>query len=88
MTPITALFGPALNRDTVGNVQKDGFRLCRVENIYLDVVKAIEGQSNILSQDPHPFSQRSGDCGFEPANPLQAAETGVKWDRPLTVQRW
>jgi D-galactarolactone cycloisomerase len=37
-----AQFGPALNRDTVGNVQKAGFRLCRVENVYLDVVKSIE----------------------------------------------
>jgi phosphatidylethanolamine/phosphatidyl-N-methylethanolamine N-methyltransferase len=42
MTPITARFGPALNRDTVGNVEKAGFRLERVENVYLDVVKAIE----------------------------------------------
>ena len=42
MTPIAAQFGPALNRDTVGNVQKAGFRLYRVENIYLDVVKVIE----------------------------------------------
>jgi ubiquinone/menaquinone biosynthesis C-methylase UbiE len=42
MTPITARFGPALNRDTVGNVQKAGFHLRRVENVYLDVVKAIE----------------------------------------------
>ena len=42
MTPITARFGPALNRDTVGNVQKAGFRLRRVENVYLDIVKAIE----------------------------------------------
>src|SRR5579863_4162494 len=42
LTPITTRFGPALNRDTVGNVQKAGFRLHRVENIYLDVVKAIE----------------------------------------------
>ena len=44
MTPITTRFGPALNRDTVGNVQKAGFRLHRVENIHLDVVKAIEAR--------------------------------------------
>lgn len=43
MTPLTRKFGPELNRDTVGNVQKAGFRLRRVENIYLDVVKTIEG---------------------------------------------
>ena len=42
MTPIVRRFGPELNRDTVGNVQKAGFRLRRVENVYLDVVKAIE----------------------------------------------
>jgi ubiquinone/menaquinone biosynthesis C-methylase UbiE len=42
MTPLSRRFGPDLNRDTVGNVQKAGFRLVRVENVYLDVVKAIE----------------------------------------------
>ena len=42
MTPIAAQFGPVLNRDTVANVQKAGFHLRRVENVYLDVVKAIE----------------------------------------------
>lgn len=45
MTPVTARFGPALNRDTVGNVQKAGFHLTRVENVYLDVVKAIEAKT-------------------------------------------
>jgi ubiquinone/menaquinone biosynthesis C-methylase UbiE len=42
MSQLTKRFGPELNRDTVGNVQKAGFRLRRVENIYLDVVKMIE----------------------------------------------
>jgi ubiquinone/menaquinone biosynthesis C-methylase UbiE len=42
MTPICRRVGPELNRDTVGNVQKGGFRLRRVENVYLDVVKIIE----------------------------------------------
>lgn len=42
LTPLTRRFGPALNRDTVGNVEKAGFRLSRVENVYLDVVKIIE----------------------------------------------
>ena len=42
MTPLTRRIGPSLNRDTVGNVQKSGFRLSRVENVYLDVVKIIE----------------------------------------------
>lgn len=34
--------GPDLNRDTVGNVFKAGFRLRREENVYLDIVKIIE----------------------------------------------
>lgn len=42
MTPLFRRLGPDLNRDTVGNVQKAGFRLRRVENVYLDVVKIIE----------------------------------------------
>ncbi len=42
MTPLSQRFGPDLNRDTVGNVQKAGFRLRREENVYLDIVKIIE----------------------------------------------
>jgi ubiquinone/menaquinone biosynthesis C-methylase UbiE len=42
MTPLSRKFGPELNRDTVGNVQKAGFRLRRVENVYLDIVRIIE----------------------------------------------
>lgn len=42
MTPLARRIGPALNRDTVGNVQKAGFSLRRVENVYLDIVKTIE----------------------------------------------
>jgi ubiquinone/menaquinone biosynthesis C-methylase UbiE len=42
MTPFSRRFGPDLNRDTVGNVQKAGFRLRRVENVYLDIIKTIE----------------------------------------------
>jgi ubiquinone/menaquinone biosynthesis C-methylase UbiE len=42
LTPLSRRLGPELNRDTVGNVQKAGFRLRRVENVYLDVVKIIE----------------------------------------------
>lgn len=42
MSQLTKRIGPELNRDTVGNVQKAGFRLRRVENVYLDVVKIIE----------------------------------------------
>jgi ubiquinone/menaquinone biosynthesis C-methylase UbiE len=46
MTPLCRRVGPELNRDTVGNVQKAGFRLRRVENVYLDVVKIIEAVKN------------------------------------------
>ena len=42
MTPLSRRFGPDLNRDTVGNVQKAGFRLRRIENVYLDIVRIIE----------------------------------------------
>jgi hypothetical protein len=42
MSQLTKRFGPELNRDTVSNVQKAGFRLRCVENVYLDVVKFIE----------------------------------------------
>src|SRR5579863_2738182 len=49
MTPLTSRIGPSLNRDTVGNVQKAGFRLRRVENVYLDVVKIIEAVPEKIS---------------------------------------
>jgi len=42
MTSLTSRIAPSLNRDTVGNVQKVGFRLRREENVYLDVAKIIE----------------------------------------------
>jgi len=42
MTPLSSVVGPDLNRDTVGNVQKAGFRIRREENVYLDIVKIIE----------------------------------------------
>ena len=42
MTFLTRKFGPDLNRDTVGNVLRAGFRLRREENVYLDIVKIIE----------------------------------------------
>jgi len=43
MTPLSRRVGPDLNRDTVGNVLKAGFRIRREENVYLDIVKIIEG---------------------------------------------
>ena len=41
MTPITRRFGPEMNRDTVSNVVKAGFKLRSMQNVYLDVVKII-----------------------------------------------
>jgi ubiquinone/menaquinone biosynthesis C-methylase UbiE len=41
MTSIWEPIGPAMNRDTVVNVEKAGFRIRQVNNIYLDVVKTI-----------------------------------------------
>jgi ubiquinone/menaquinone biosynthesis C-methylase UbiE len=42
ITPLARRAGPELNRDTIGNVQKAGFRLRRVENVFLDIVRTIE----------------------------------------------
>ena len=44
MTAVTARFGPAMNRDTVGNVTRAGFEIVRETNVYLDMVKAIEAR--------------------------------------------
>lgn len=44
LTPITRRMGPEMNRDTVGNVLRAGFDVCREQNAYVDVVKAIEAR--------------------------------------------
>ena len=44
LTPLSRRLGPDMNRDTVGNVVHAGFELCCEENVYLDVVKAIEAR--------------------------------------------
>lgn len=41
MTPLSRRFGPDMNRDTVANVEAAGFRVQRIDNVYLDVVKMI-----------------------------------------------
>ena len=41
MTPLWKPIGPEMNRDTVANVEKAGFEIRRVDNVYLDVVKTI-----------------------------------------------
>ena len=42
MTPLTRRIGPAMNRDTLENVERAGFRIVRESNVYLDIVKAVE----------------------------------------------
>ena len=44
MTPLWKPIGPEMNRDTVANVEKAGFEIREVDNIYLDVVKTIIAQ--------------------------------------------
>ena len=41
MTPLSRRLGPEMNRDTVDNVQRAGFRLTGVHHLFLDVVKTI-----------------------------------------------
>jgi len=45
MTPIWKPIGPEMNRDTVANVEKAGFEILQVNNVYLDVVKTITARS-------------------------------------------
>jgi len=45
MTPLWKPIGPEMNRDTVVNVEKAGFEIQQVNNIYLDVVKTIVATS-------------------------------------------
>lgn len=42
LTPLSRRFGPDLNRDTMTNLARAGFRLVREENVYLDIVKTAE----------------------------------------------
>ena len=44
LTPLTRRLGPEMNRETASNVLRAGFDLCREENVYLDIVKAIEAR--------------------------------------------
>ena len=45
MTPLTRVGGPEVNRNTVRNVERAGFQVRRVVNLYLDVVKTIEAEA-------------------------------------------
>lgn len=42
LTYITRRIGPDLNRNTTDNVRRAGFHILREENIYFDIVRAIE----------------------------------------------
>ena len=44
MTPLSRQVGPDMNRKTVDNVKKAGFKDIKVNNIYLDVVKTIQAR--------------------------------------------
>lgn len=43
VTPLTRRLGPDMNRDTLENVQRAGFRVVREDNVYPDIVKAAVG---------------------------------------------
>ncbi len=45
MTPLARRFGPDMNRPTVANVERAGFRIRDVRHVYLDVVKAIVAEA-------------------------------------------
>jgi ubiquinone/menaquinone biosynthesis C-methylase UbiE len=45
MTPLTRRLGPAMNRPTVRNVERAGFEIEEVDNLYLDVVKTITARA-------------------------------------------
>ncbi len=49
LTPITRRMGPDMNRDTVANMLRAGFELSREQNVYVDVVKAIEARRPVAS---------------------------------------
>lgn len=42
LTYVMRRIGPDLNRDTVANVRRAGFHIVREQNVYFDIVKAIE----------------------------------------------
>ena len=44
MTPLSRLVGPEMNRPTVQNVERAGFEIQEVDNLYLDVVKTISAR--------------------------------------------
>jgi ubiquinone/menaquinone biosynthesis C-methylase UbiE len=53
-TYLSRLIGPDMNRDTVANVRRAGFRIVREENAYFDIVKAIEAVKPASQIDSGP----------------------------------
>ena len=47
MSALTERIGPAMNRDTVANVEAAGFRIIEIDNIYLDIVKTIRAEKKL-----------------------------------------
>jgi ubiquinone/menaquinone biosynthesis C-methylase UbiE len=45
MTPLSRRVGPEMNRPTVDNVRRAGFRIREVKHVYLDVVKTIRAEA-------------------------------------------
>jgi ubiquinone/menaquinone biosynthesis C-methylase UbiE len=45
MSKLTEKLGPSMDRKTVENVEKAGFELLEVENVFLDVVKIIKARA-------------------------------------------
>jgi len=45
MTPLSRRVGPEMNRDTVSNVERAGFHIRDVRNVFLDVVKTITAEA-------------------------------------------
>lgn len=48
MTFVSRRFGPDMNRDTVGNVLRAGFELDYENNVYMDIVEAIEDRRPVV----------------------------------------
>ena len=47
MNPVCRNLGPEINRDTVTNVRQAGFKVTKVTNVFLDIVKTIEATASV-----------------------------------------
>jgi ubiquinone/menaquinone biosynthesis C-methylase UbiE len=59
LTPFTSRYGPDLNRDTTANALRAGFVIAREDNVYLDVVRAVEA-AKVDSRTPRFISTAVG----------------------------